>query len=305
VIALLAILLAQDAGVRLHLESAERILRPEGKMAVRLMVENAGTAELAVEDPESWTAGLEILDPDGKVLKAPEKGKGAPRTLAPGALFGRTIDLAPVLKVAEDREGWYRFKWSHAGATTSELRILVVRDWIATVETTLGSFRVDFRPDLAPEHVLRFTKLAREGFYEGSLFDRVIPGFMMQGGKPKNPENAVGTPLAAEFSRVRHGFGTLSMARTPDPNSARSEFFLCFAPVPHLDGQYTVFGGLVDGHETLKRVEAAKSDHDPCAGCGRAPAKPGAVPGCCGAHHKDRPAADIVIKKVTLALRKN
>lgn len=301
----LAALLAQEPGLRVHLEAPERILRPDRKMALRLLVENAGSAELAVDEPESWTAGLEILDPDGKVLQAPAKPKGAPRALPPGGLFGRTVDLAPVLQVPENREGWYRFKWTHAGATTSELRALVVRDWVASVETNLGTFRVDFRPDLAPEHVLRFTRLAREGFYEGSLFHRVVPGFVMQGGKPRNPDHELRQALPAEFSRVRHGFGTLSMARGADPNSATTEFFLCFAPAPALDGQYSVFGGLVDGHEVLQRIEAVRSDHDPCAGCGRAPGKPGPVPECCGKHHRDRPSADVVIKKIALAVRKD
>jgi cyclophilin family peptidyl-prolyl cis-trans isomerase len=274
-------------------------------MVLRFLVENAGAADAVLEEPESWTAGLEIVDPDGKALKAPEKSKGTPRTVAPGGFFGRAVDVGSVLKVPEDREGWYRFKWTHAGATSSELRVLVLRDWVAAIETTLGTIRVDFRPDLAPEHVLRFTRLAREGFYEGSTFHRVIPGFMMQGGRPKNPANELKTPLAAEFSGVRHVFGTLSMARTADRNSATNEFFICFGPAAHLDGQYSVFGGLVDGHDVVKRVEKVKSDHNPCAGCGRVPAKSGAVQGCCGVHHQDRPAVDVVIKKISLSVRKS
>jgi cyclophilin family peptidyl-prolyl cis-trans isomerase len=164
---------------------------------------------------------------------------------------------------------------------------------------------VDFRPDLAPEHVGRFVKLAREGFYEGSTFHRVIPGFMMQGGKPKRAGAELPPPLKAEFSPVRHVFGTLAMARFDDPDSATNEFYLCFGPVPHLDNKYTVFGGLVEGHEVLKAVEKVRTDHNPCKGCGRVPAKTGPVPGCCGSHHADRPEADVIIKKVALSVRKS
>ena len=111
--------------------------------------------------------------------------------------------------------------------------------------------------------------------------------------------------LRAEFSDARHVFGTVSMARTADPHSASSQFFICFAPAPHLDGQYTVFGQLVDGEEAVRAVERGKSDHDPCAECGKPAPRPGPTPGCCGRHHKDRPAVDVVLKKVTLAVRKS
>lgn len=151
--------------------------------------------------------------------------------------------------------------------------------------------------------MLNFVRLARSGFYDGSSFHRIIPGFMMQGGIPKDPARIPKTTLEAEFTNLKHVFGTVSMARTPDPNSATCQFFICFAPSPHLDGAYSVFGQVIQGEEAIKEVEKVKTDHNPCKGCGQVPPKTGTTP-CCGRHHQDRPEIDVVIKKVTLTERK-
>src|ERR1044072_9186034 len=114
-----------------------------------------------------------------------------------------------------------------------------------------GPVTIELRPDLAPDHVARIKELAREGFYDGIVFHRVIPGFMAQGGDP----NGVGSGgsskpnLKAEFSTEPRVRGVCSMARTNDPNSANRQFFICFDDARFLDKQYTVWGELVEGME--------------------------------------------------------
>ena len=120
-----------------------------------------------------------------------------------------------------------------------------------------GDVIVALRPDLAPLHVARITELANQGFYDGVAFHRVIPGFMAQTGDPTGT-GAGGSKLPnlkAEFSPERHARGTLSMARTSDPNSANSQFFICFADAPWLDRQYTVFGQVTSGMEHVDAIK--------------------------------------------------
>lgn len=109
--------------------------------------------------------------------------------------------------------------------------------------------------ETAPNHVANFVSLARRGYYDGVTFHRVIPGFMAQGGDPTGSGGGgPGYTVRAEFSELRHVRGTLSMARTPDPNSAGSQFFICFAPAPFLDRQYTVFGQVETGLEVVDAI---------------------------------------------------
>lgn len=296
----------QEKGLRLTLDAAAPVLRPERGLVLRFGFENAGDAELKIDEPESWSEGLEAWDPSGKVVKGPGKTKGLgkrSRVLEPGAFFGRSVDVASVVPVPEDAEGLYRFRWSYGDLVSSELRVLVIRDWIATLETTHGPITLEFAPELAPNHVLRFLDLSRRGFYDGTVFHRIIPGFVMQGGAPADPSKDP-VPLQPEFNATKHVFGTLSMARKNDPASATSQFFICFAPAPNLDRLYTAFGRVVDGLEAVRSIEKVKSDHDPCKGCGQAPGKPGGNP-CCGKHHADKPDVDVVLKKVTLSVRKS
>src|SRR3954470_20576334 len=119
-----------------------------------------------------------------------------------------------------------------------------------------GRVVIEMRPDLAPKHVAQIKKLAREGKYDGVVFHRVIDGFMAQTGDPDGTGmGGMGDRLPAEFSKEPHGRGTVSMARTQDPNSARSQFFICFAPAPSLDGQYTVWGKVTSGMEFVDRIK--------------------------------------------------
>jgi cyclophilin family peptidyl-prolyl cis-trans isomerase len=126
-----------------------------------------------------------------------------------------------------------------------------------TLTLKTGDVKVALRPDLAPLHVARVKELANQGFYDGVAFHRVIPGFMAQTGDPTGTGGGGSKlpNLKAEFSPERHVRGTLSMARTSDPNSANSQFFICFADAPWLDRQYTVFGQVVSGMEHVDAVK--------------------------------------------------
>ena len=120
----------------------------------------------------------------------------------------------------------------------------------AVLETKFGEITLKFFPDVAPNHVNSFIELANEGFFDGTTFHRVVPGFVIQGGDPnsksddrsKHGTGGPGYTLKAEFSKLPHKRGTLSMARAADPNSAGSQFFICVADANFLDNQYTVFG---------------------------------------------------------------
>ncbi len=121
-----------------------------------------------------------------------------------------------------------------------------------------GRVVIRLRPDLAPKHVERVKALARKGFYDGTVFHRVIEGFMAQGGDPTGTGTGgsdMGN-LPAEFSRNAHFLrGTVGAARTGDPNSANSQFYIMFAPAPHLDGQYTIWGQVVQGMEFIDKIK--------------------------------------------------
>jgi len=142
----------------------------------------------------------------------------------------------------------------------------------ATIKTKFGDMDIVFFPDKAPKHVESFIALAKSGFYNGTIFHRVIPGFMIQGGDPNTkdlnkPETyGQGGPsqkLKAEFNDIPHRRGILSMARTNDPNSAGSQFFIVVKDSNFLDGQYTVFGEVVKGMEVAdKIVGLPKNNHD-------------------------------------------
>jgi len=119
-----------------------------------------------------------------------------------------------------------------------------------------GRVVIEMRPDLAPKHVAQIKALARRGFYDGVPFHRVIDGFMAQTGDPTGTgTGGSGNKIPAEFSSEHHVRGTVSMARSSDPNSADSQFFICFAPSPFLDGKYTIWGKVVSGMEYVDQIK--------------------------------------------------
>ena len=149
---------------------------------------------------------------------------------------------------------------------------LIAKENIMILKLKYGEVQIELFSEKAPKHVERFKKLANEGKYDNVVFHRVIDGFMAQTGDVKfgNSKNfnadLVGTggsslpDLKAEFSNLPHQRGTLSMARSMNPNSANSQFFICFDAAPHLDGQYTVFGKVTKGMELIDKI---KKGNDP------------------------------------------
>ncbi|MGD9738464.1 MAG: peptidylprolyl isomerase [Bauldia sp.] len=132
------------------------------------------------------------------------------------------------------------------------------------LETTQGPVVIAFRPDLAPNHVARIKELANEGFYDGVPFHRVISGFMAQTGDPTGTGmGGSGKKLRAEFSNEPHVRGVCSMARSQDPNSGDSQFFICFDDARFLDRQYTVWGKVVSGMEAIDKVKRGEPVKDP------------------------------------------
>lgn len=132
------------------------------------------------------------------------------------------------------------------------------------LETTQGTVTIEMRPDLAPGHVARIKELAREGFYDGIVFHRVIDGFMAQTGCPHGSgTGGSGQNLPAEFNEEPHVRGTTSMARAAHPDSADSQFFICFEEAPFLNRQYTVWGKVVDGMENVDKIKRGEPVNDP------------------------------------------
>lgn len=134
---------------------------------------------------------------------------------------------------------------------------------VAVIKTSEGEMVVQFWNDAAPKTIENFQKLARADFYNGTIFHRIVSGFMIQGGDPLSKDTSKesrygsggpGYKIKAEFNDHAHERGVLSMAREPDPDSAGSQFFICLAPVKHLDHQYTTFGKLVKGDDVLEKI---------------------------------------------------
>ena len=134
---------------------------------------------------------------------------------------------------------------------------------VAVIKTNEGEMVVQFWTDAAPNTIENFKKLARQGFYDGTTFHRIVKGFMIQGGDPNSKDPAKestygqggpGYKIKAEFNNHSHDRGVISMARSSEPDSAGSQFFICLAPVPRLDGQYTTFGKLIKGSEVLEKI---------------------------------------------------
>ena len=140
------------------------------------------------------------------------------------------------------------------------------------IKTNFGSIKFGLLPELAPETTRNFLKLAKDGFYDGTLFHRIIPGFMIQGGDPntKSPDKSVwgqggpGYNLKAEFNSRSHLRGIVSMARAADPDSAGSQFFIVTSDSTFLDKQYTVFGEVVDGMEVADKIVGLPRDGNDC-----------------------------------------
>ena len=152
--------------------------------------------------------------------------------------------------------------------TFSKQEIERMKQTTAVLQTKFGEITLKFFPEVAPKHVNSFIELANKGFYDGTTFHRVVPGFVIQGGDPntrsedrsKHGTGGPGYNLEAEFSNLPHKRGTLSMARAAHPDSAGSQFFICVADAAFLDGQYTVFGEVTEGMDVVDEIVAQPRD---------------------------------------------
>ena len=152
--------------------------------------------------------------------------------------------------------------------STLSLTAVVSAEEIAVIETKFGKIEIQFFEDRAPGHVKNFKDLTKKGFYDGTIFHRVIPGFMIQGGDPNTKSNdrsnhGMGGPgysIKAEFNDTPHKRGILSMARSQDPNSAGSQFFIVVKDSAFLDGQYTAFGKVLSGMTVADQIVNAPKD---------------------------------------------
>jgi peptidyl-prolyl cis-trans isomerase B (cyclophilin B) len=147
--------------------------------------------------------------------------------------------------------------------SAQETKTAAAPNEVAVIKTSEGKMVVQFWTDAAPNTIENFKKLARSGFYNSTIFHRIVKGFMIQGGDPnsKDPakenrygEGGPGYKIKAEFNDHPHERGVISMAREPDPDSAGSQFFICLGPVPRLDHQYTTFGKLIKGDDVLGKI---------------------------------------------------
>ncbi|MFY9555934.1 MAG: peptidylprolyl isomerase [Blastocatellia bacterium] len=186
------------------------------------------------------TEGIDIVD---RISLTPADGNGL------------TVTPVKIISIKIERKKLEPFK----DATVDQMRKEVL------LRTSLGDITLEMDPDLAPEHVRNFLKLVETGWYDHTAFHRIIPGFVIQGGegntrtdhKPHQADQWV-RKLKGEFSHTAlHIRGVLSMARTNDPDSAQTSFFIVLAPAPHLDGKYTIFGKVVVGFDTIEQIEKA------------------------------------------------
>jgi peptidyl-prolyl cis-trans isomerase B (cyclophilin B) len=206
-------------------------------------------------------ARLELVDAEGRVLKPAPNAAGPGTVLRPGERTRVELDLAALfLGLAEPGEYLLTAVYPQFRSNTVRFQIIPAfepeAEYRAVVETDRGTFTLSFFPDMAPGHVRNFVNLARSGFYDNTIFHRVLPGTLIQGGDPTGTgHGGPGYTIRAEFNERRHVRGTLSMARrTDDPNSAGSQWFICLDRAPDWDGLYTVFGEVVDGMETVDRI---------------------------------------------------
>ena len=152
--------------------------------------------------------------------------------------------------------------------TFNKQEIQTMEQTTATIETKFGEITLKFFPEVAPNHVNSFIDLAKDGFYDGTTFHRIVPGFVIQGGDPntksddrsKHGMGGPGFTLEAEFSKLPHKRGSLSMARAAHPDSAGSQFFICVADAPFLDGEYTVFGEVTKGMDVVDKIVSQPKD---------------------------------------------
>jgi cyclophilin family peptidyl-prolyl cis-trans isomerase len=208
---------------------------------------------------------LGLVGPGDRRLEPGTVATGETRDLVPGERTGFDLDLVTIFPgLTEPGEHLLTAVYPQFRSNTVRLRIIPAfdeeADHRARVETDRGSFTLAFYPDSAPRHVRNFVNLARSGYYDGTTIHRVLRGTLIQGGDPSGlGHGGPGYTLRAELSDRRHQRGTLSMARRPeDLDSAGSQWFICLQPVRDWDGQYTIFGAVAEGMETVDAIGSVR-----------------------------------------------
>lgn len=183
---------------------------------------------------------------------------GTSGTEADDAAVTTEVEAAETVESAEDTEAAETATQQESTEKPDSYYV----DKVVELRTDKGVIAIRFFPDVAPDHVRNFIDLSESGFYNGTKFHRIIPGFVIQGGDPNTREGdpstwgtgGSGKRLKAEFSSIHHKRGILSMARSMDPDSASSQFFVCVADAGALDNQYTVFGEVVSGMDVVDKI---------------------------------------------------
>jgi cyclophilin family peptidyl-prolyl cis-trans isomerase len=149
----------------------------------------------------------------------------------------------------------FTLTWSYSAHSTTSSELKIEKNK-ARIKTIHGDVVIQFFPNSAPNTVKRISQLINEGFYNGLIFHRVVADFVVQGGDPTGTgTSGSGKKLMAEFNDLKHVEGSVAMARSADPNSADSQFYICLGEFPHLDRQYTVFGKVVEGMDAVKKIK--------------------------------------------------
>jgi peptidyl-prolyl cis-trans isomerase B (cyclophilin B) len=260
---------------------------PNTPVNLTFTIENKTDKEVVLDSALEFTEGLDVRGPDGKPLtmaKVEPKAeaiKNQPGVLAPKAFFGGTVDIAPLFADIKN-EGKYTVSWRHPKLEASNmLTVEVLKKYISIEIEGFGTVIIKPYPEYAPKTVEHIVGLIKTNFYDGLTFHRIIKGFMIQGGDPNHDgTGGSGTPVVGEFktqdlSKVKHVDGAVSMARSTDPDSGDSQFFICLGPQPRLDGQYTVWGQVVQGLDVVQRIGLLQTDA------------------------RDKPSQSVVMKKVT------
>jgi len=259
--AAVALAASATAGVKVNVEAPSSLVAGQS-MPVRVEI----VADAQGDTIPSWMFGPGAFSVGGKPLG---KRGSSEVELAPHQKVVLELDLGPLLSDVKAAEG-KSVQLTYGNEKPIEVTFMVpvqkgvdflkmdpaeLAKYQVVMETNRGTMTMEFWPDVAPDHVRNFLDLASSGFYDGLTFHRVIPGFMIQGGDPTGTGSGSGPrKVKAEFNKKKHEAGVLSMARSADPNSASSQFFVMHAAYPSLDGSYSGFGKLVSGLDVVEKI---------------------------------------------------
>lgn len=226
-------------------------------------------------ETEAWLLEASAFTVNGKPIG--ERGSGKLKLL-PGAKLTLEMDIGPALASASGTNETFKLGFAKGVVESEEITVNTIQGvekgldfmkmpvedlskYRVVIMTNRGNMEAEFWPDVAPNHVRNFLDLSYTGFYDGKIFHRVIPGFMIQGGDPTGTGTGSGPRmLKAEFNDRKHVAGVLSMARSASPDSASCQFFVMHATSPHLDGQYSGFGKLVSGQDVVDKIVNSPKD---------------------------------------------